>query len=132
MFGIGFCDVQMKSRCYLKFSTNVFMVESLVSLVIKFQLWYSSSSLSSFKENFLSTRNMFYKFPIPVAGVVQIMDTGLKDTYIKSKSKKKNIRFKHESKMNFPFNFLRLLEQGETLEKNGGAGSHTWQLRKKT
>ena len=75
---------------------------------------------------------MFYKFPIPVAGVVQIMDTGLKDTYIKSKSKKKNIRFKHESKMNFPFNFLRLLEQGETLEKNGGAGSHTWQLRKKT
>ena len=87
MFGIGFCDVQMKSRCYLKFSTNVFMVESLVSLVIKFQLWYSSSSLSSFKENFLSTRNMFYKFPIPVAGVVQI--TGLKDTYIKSKSKKK-------------------------------------------
>ena len=32
---------------------------------------------------------MFYKFPIPVAGVVQIMDTGLKDTYIKSKSKKK-------------------------------------------
>ena len=89
MFGIGVCDVQMKSRCYLKFSTNVFMVESLVSLVIKFQLWYSSSSLSSFKENFLSTRNMFYKFPIPVAGVVQIMDTGLKDTYIKSKSKKK-------------------------------------------
>ena len=89
MFGIGFCDVQMKSRCYLKFSTNVFMVESLVSLVIKFQQWYSSSSLSSFKANFLSARNMFYKFPISVVGVVQIMDTWLKDTYIKSKSKKK-------------------------------------------
>ena len=89
MFGMDFCDVQMKYRYYLKFSTNVFMVESLVSLVIKFQLWYSSSSLSYFKANFLSARNMFYKFPISVAGVVQIMDTWLKDTYIKSKSKKK-------------------------------------------
>ena len=75
---------------------------------------------------------MFYKFPISVAGVVQIMDTWLKDTYIKCKSKKKNNRFKHELLLNFPFNFLRLLEQGEKLEKNGGAGSHTWQLRKKT
>ena len=89
MFGMDFCDVQMKYRYYLKFSTNVFMVESLVSLVIKFQLWYSSSSLSYFKANFLSARNMFYKFPISVTGVVQIMDTWLKDTYIKSKSKMK-------------------------------------------
>ena len=32
MFGIDYCDVKIKSRYYLKFSTNVFMVESLVSL----------------------------------------------------------------------------------------------------
>ena len=31
MFGIDCCDVKMKSRYYLKFSTNVFMIESLVS-----------------------------------------------------------------------------------------------------
>ena len=28
MFGIDCCDVKMKSRYYLKFSTNVFMIES--------------------------------------------------------------------------------------------------------
>ena len=32
MFGINFPYVQMKSRYYLKFSTNVFMVEFKVSL----------------------------------------------------------------------------------------------------
>ena len=32
MFGIDCCDVKMKSRYYYKFSTDVFMIESLVSL----------------------------------------------------------------------------------------------------
>ena len=31
MFEIYFCDVQMKSKYYLKFSTNVFIVESCLS-----------------------------------------------------------------------------------------------------
>ena len=32
MLGIDCCDVKMKPRYYHKFSTNVFMIESLVSL----------------------------------------------------------------------------------------------------
>ena len=32
MFGIDCCDVKMKSRYYLKFSINAFMIESQVSL----------------------------------------------------------------------------------------------------
>ena len=38
MFGINFPYVQMKSRYYLKFSTNVFMVEFKVSLCHQVQL----------------------------------------------------------------------------------------------
>ena len=34
--------------------------------------------------------------------------------------------------MNFPFNFLRLSELGETLRENVVASSHTWQLKEKT
>ena len=32
MFGIDCCDVKMKSRYYLKFSTDVFIIESEISL----------------------------------------------------------------------------------------------------
>ena len=32
MFGIDCCDVKMKSRHYLKFSTNIFMIEKSLSL----------------------------------------------------------------------------------------------------
>ena len=84
MFGIHFCDIQMKFRYYLKFSTNVFMVESLVSLShqVLIIIRYSSSSLSSFKSNFCSPRNMLDKFRISAARVAKIMDSWLKDTYI--------------------------------------------------
>ena len=33
--------------------------------------------------------------------------------------------------MTFLFNFLRLSEEVETLKKNGGASSHTWQFQEK-
>ena len=36
---------------------------------------------------------------------------------------KKIIRFKHELKMTFLFNFLRLSKEVETLGKNGGAST---------
>ena len=73
----------MKFRYYLKFSTNVFMVESLVSLSHQVLIIrYSSSSLSSFKSNFCSPRNMLDKFRISAARVAKIMDSWLKDTYI--------------------------------------------------
>ena len=44
MLGIDCCDVKMKPRYYHKFSTNVFMIESLVSLrhqvlIMTFSLW---------------------------------------------------------------------------------------------
>ena len=84
MFGIHLCDIQMKFRYYLKFSTNVFMVESLVSLShqVLIIIRYSSSGLSSFKSNFCSPRNMLDKFRISAARVAKIMDSWLKDTYL--------------------------------------------------
>ena len=84
MFGIHLCDIQMKFRYYLKFSTNVFMVESFVSLShqVLIIIRYSSSGLSSFKSNFCSPRNMLDKFRISAARVAKIMDSWLKDTYI--------------------------------------------------
>ena len=74
----------MKFRYYLKFSTNVFMVESLVSLShqVLIIIRYSSSGLSSFKSNFCSPGNMLEKFRISAARVAKIMDGWLKDTNI--------------------------------------------------
>ena len=90
MFGIDCCDaitVKMKSRYYLKFSIkyNVFIIEIPKSVfVIEFESRHFSSSLSSFKANFCSVRNMLDKFHTSLARVTKIMGSWLKETYIVS------------------------------------------------
>ena len=59
MFGVDFSDVKMKSTYCLKFSTNVFMVESKVSFRHQILIMMSSSSLSSFKANLRSAKTNF-------------------------------------------------------------------------
>ena len=97
MFEIDCCDVKIKSRYYLKFCTNIFVIKSKSLFVIKFWLWKFSSSLSSSKANFCSARNMLDKFSISLARVAKIMDSRLKDTNIIS-SYSRGYRIKYNSK----------------------------------
>ena len=98
MFGIDCCDVKMKSGHYLKFSTNIFMIESKKSLfVIKFYLGHSSFSLSSFKGNLRSAIDMLDKFRISLLKVAGIMDNWLKDNYIRG-SYSRGYRIKQQKK----------------------------------
>ena len=52
------------------------------------------------------------------------------ETWNKSSQKRKSFEklhsFKHELKITFFVNFLRLTEEVETLVKNGGVSIHTW------
>ena len=52
-----------------------------------------------------------------------------RETRIAKREKVKNNRFKHELKMTFLFNFE--IFKVETLGKDSGASSHTWQLQEK-
>ena len=81
IFGINFCDVQMKSGYYLKYSTNFFAVKSYITLC--HQVYYDILALACLPLNQTFTvRNTSDKFCISVAKVAKIMDSGLKDTYI--------------------------------------------------
>ena len=79
MFGVDFCDVKMKSTYCLKFSTNVFMVESKVSfrhqiliMMFQFQLVFLQSKLAQRKN----------KFRISQTRVARIIDSCFKDNHI--------------------------------------------------
>ena len=79
IFGLNFCDVQIKSRYYLEYSTNVFVVESYITLC--HQVYYNILALACLPLNqTFSVRNTSDKFCISVAKVAKIMDSGLKDT----------------------------------------------------
>ena len=77
MFGVDFCDVKMKSTYCLKFSTNVFMVESEVSFRHQILIMMSSSNLSSFKANFRSAKTnfVFHRLELRVSWTVVIKTT---------------------------------------------------------
>ena len=79
IFGINFCDVQMKFRYYLKYSTNFFVVKSYITLC--HQVYYDILALACLPLNqTFSVRNTSDEFCISVAKVAKIMDSGLKDT----------------------------------------------------
>ena len=71
----------MKSRYYLKYSTNFFVVKSYITLC--HQVYYDILALACLLLNQTFTvRNTSDKFCISVAKVAKIMDSGLKDTYV--------------------------------------------------
>ena len=71
----------MKSRYYLKYSRNFFVVKSYITLC--HQVYYNILALACLPLNqTFSVTNTSDKFCISVAKVAKIMDSGLKDTYI--------------------------------------------------
>ena len=123
---------------FSKVPPNIFIIETYSSLfIIKFEIWYSSSTLSSFKSNFRSARNrwwtnfVFQSLELPGSWTVclktltyavtaEVTELNNRKVWKGSRvfpargverGEVKNIRFKHELKVTFLFNFLRLSEK---------------------
>ena len=109
MFGIDFCEckneIQVLAKVFLKTPTLHAVTAEIIEL---------SNRKNLKKTSFISSQRTIMKH----------------ETWNKSCQKRKSFEklhsFKHELKITFFVNFLRLTEEVETLVKNGGVSIHTW------